>query len=276
MLDEQKALINKALVPVKAGWQQFGCTIISDGWSDIRRRHIINILVSSCLGTYFLRAVDAGKDGEKITGDFIFKHIRQAILEVGEDNVVQVVTDNASNCKAMGEMVEAEFPRIVWTPCAEHCIDLLMEDIAKLPWMQPIVADATKLTTFFRKKHQALSIFRSHSTLDMVRPSKTRFAYMYLVLQRLFKLRDPLLQTVVDPKWRNMHNSQDERTKYLQRKVLDDTFWVEVQSLTVALQPLYVLLRVTDMEGSTLGLVFHLFHQMKEHITKCTKLSEER
>ena len=39
-LDEQRALIDKALLPVKAGWQEFGCTIISDGWSDIHKRHI--------------------------------------------------------------------------------------------------------------------------------------------------------------------------------------------------------------------------------------------
>ena len=28
-LDEQKAVIDKALVPMKARWEQFGCTIIS-------------------------------------------------------------------------------------------------------------------------------------------------------------------------------------------------------------------------------------------------------
>ena len=168
MLEEQKALIDKALVPVKAGWQSFGCTIISDGWSDMRRRHIINILVSSCLGTYFLRAVDAGKAGQSISADFIFHHIREAIMDVAPENVVQVVTDNASNCKRMGELVEAEFPRIAWTPCAAHCLDLLMEDIGKLSWVQPHVTDATKFTTFFRKKHQVLAIFRSHSVLDMM------------------------------------------------------------------------------------------------------------
>ena len=125
-------------------------------------------------------------------------------MEVGPDHVVQVVTNNASNRKSMGAMIEAEFSRMVWTPCASHCLDLLME---RLPWVLPVVADAVKITTFFRKKHGALAIFWSHITLDMVRPSKTRFAYMYLVLQRLYKLRDPLLQIVVDPRWRDMYNS---------------------------------------------------------------------
>ena len=151
-----------------------------------------------------------------------------------------------------------------------------MEDIGKLSWVQPTISDATNITNFFRKKHGALSIFRSHSSLDIVRPSKTRFAYMYLVFQRLFKLRDPLLQTVVDPKWRLMHHAADERTRFIQRKVLNEAFWQEVQCLTVALQPLYVLLRVTDMEGSTMGLVFHLFMQMKDHISSCVILSNER
>ncbi|KAH7278598.1 hypothetical protein KP509_38G048000 [Ceratopteris richardii] len=65
--------------------QVYGCSILSDGWSDMRRRHIINIMVSSCLGIYFLRAIDCSK-----------YHIKVAIQEVGVENVVQVVTDNAS------------------------------------------------------------------------------------------------------------------------------------------------------------------------------------
>ena len=57
----------------------------------------------------------------------------QLVMWVRPENVVQVVTDNASNCEAMGKMVEAEFPKIVWTPCASHCLDLLMEDMGGLP-----------------------------------------------------------------------------------------------------------------------------------------------
>ena len=77
-------------------------------------------------------------------------------------------------------MVESK--EIVWTPCTAYCLDLLMEDIGKLPWIAPTQLGATKIVTLFRKKHQALGIFRSHSSLDIVQPSKMRFAYMYLVL----------------------------------------------------------------------------------------------
>ncbi len=43
--------------------------------------------------------------GTPIMADYIHGHIRQAILDVGLANVVQVVTENASNCKLMGSMI---------------------------------------------------------------------------------------------------------------------------------------------------------------------------
>ena len=200
VLDEEMGRIQKALDPIKEGWKKFGCSILSDGWSDIRRS-IINILVSSCLGTYFLRAIDAGKGGQRITGEFIFHHIRQAIIDIGPENVVQVVTDNASNCRRMGDLIEQEFPSIVWTPCASHCLDLLMEDTGKLPWISSVILEASAIVSFFSKKTKALAIFREYSQLEILQPSKTRFAYMFIVLDRLLAIHNDLRRTVVSLEW---------------------------------------------------------------------------
>ncbi len=81
-LPEEKARIDRQLEPVRAGWAKYGCSILSDGWSDRKKRGIINILVSSPLGTYFVRAVDSGKAGKTTSGAFIYEHIRKAIMEV--------------------------------------------------------------------------------------------------------------------------------------------------------------------------------------------------
>lgn len=81
-LEEEKRHINQLLDPVRAGWEKYGCSILSDGWSDRKKRGLINILVSSPLGTYFVRAVDAAQGGKKTSAEFIFHHIRQAIVEV--------------------------------------------------------------------------------------------------------------------------------------------------------------------------------------------------
>lgn len=71
--------------------------------------------------------------------------------------MVQVVTDNASNCCRMGRLLEAEFPTIVWTPCASHCLDLLMEDIGKLKWVKTVIQRATSMVTFFTTKVKVLA-----------------------------------------------------------------------------------------------------------------------
>jgi hypothetical protein len=217
VLDDEIERISKATEPIRNQWKKFGCSILSDGWSDTRRRSIINIVVSSCLGTYFLRAVDARKGGKSITGEFIFRHIRQAIIDVGAENIVQVITDNASNCVAMGKMVEEEFPTICWTPCASHCLDLLIEDIAKLPWINRVMNEARQIVLFFRRKHKALSILREFTDLEVICPSKTRFAYMFIVLERLNLLHDHLRQAVVSHMWIQWNESNLPESQSVQR-----------------------------------------------------------
>jgi len=76
---------------------------MTDGWTDRMRRTILNFLVNSPRGTVFFKSADASnicKIAEKI-----FEMIDAVVEEVGEDNVVQVVTDNAANYKADSEML---------------------------------------------------------------------------------------------------------------------------------------------------------------------------
>ncbi|KAH7425014.1 hypothetical protein KP509_11G036900 [Ceratopteris richardii] len=276
MLIEEKERIENLLEPIKLGWQTYGCSILSDGWSDIRHRHIINIMVSSCLGTYFLKAIDCSRAGTRITGEFIFEHIKASIEEIGVQNVVQVITDNASNCKRMGELVEAKFPSIVWSPCAAHCLDLLIEDIGKLSWLSPLVSDAKKVISFIRKNHQALAIFRAYSEKELIRPAETRFGYVYHVFARLHVCMDSLRMTVVDPRWRSMARGRTERANFVQRKIFDMDFWAEIECIMPILRPIHIVLRFADMEGSTLGLLYHMYTRMQEAISSVTTLSTSR
>lgn len=57
-LKEEKLRINALLDPVRAGWVNYGCSILSDGWNYRKKRGLINILVPYPLGTYFVWAVD--------------------------------------------------------------------------------------------------------------------------------------------------------------------------------------------------------------------------
>ena len=53
------------------------------------------------------------------------------VEKVRPENVVQIVTDNAANYKAVGEKLMEKRPTLFWTPCAAQCIDLMLEDMFK-------------------------------------------------------------------------------------------------------------------------------------------------
>jgi hypothetical protein len=52
----------------------------------------------------FLYAEDFS--GEEKTGEAIAQFLLQAIDEIGPANVLQVITDNASNCKSAGREIQ--------------------------------------------------------------------------------------------------------------------------------------------------------------------------
>ncbi|XP_058007664.1 uncharacterized protein LOC110641407 [Hevea brasiliensis] len=100
-------LLNKEVTDVKnelksyeEEWAKYGCSIMTDGWTNKKQRTLINFLVNSPKGIVFLESMDASEYSK--TGEKMFELLDRIVECVGEANVVQVVTDNASNCVLAG------------------------------------------------------------------------------------------------------------------------------------------------------------------------------
>lgn len=78
----------------------YGCSLMCDGWLDQRQRTLINFLVNTPWGSFFLESVDAST--HSITGELLYESICKYVERIGPSNVVQVVTDSASNNKLAG------------------------------------------------------------------------------------------------------------------------------------------------------------------------------
>jgi hypothetical protein len=85
---------------------------------------------------------------------------------VGLDNVVQVITNYVYNCKAMDDLLIRDYPLIVWSPCIAHCLDLLIEDIIRLPWVKNIITKVKQIVNFVTKKPKVLAIYRTFKDLN--------------------------------------------------------------------------------------------------------------
>ncbi|KAL0461872.1 UNVERIFIED_CONTAM: hypothetical protein Slati_0074800, partial [Sesamum latifolium] len=97
------------------------------------------------------------------TVEYISQFISSGIEEIGPSNVVQFVTDNASNYIAAGYMIEQKYPHIVKTSCAAYCLDLILEDIDEVPLVKSTLENARKIVKFKYKYQQVLDLMRSHT-----------------------------------------------------------------------------------------------------------------
>jgi hypothetical protein len=114
----------------RKSWKESGYTIMADGWTDKKKRTLVNFLVYSPKGIIFLKSVDATTNSK--TGDFLFKLFSDVVRFVGVENVVHFVTDNASNMVLAGKKLGAKFPSLYWSPCAAHCLNLILADLERL------------------------------------------------------------------------------------------------------------------------------------------------
>jgi len=85
--------------------------LMTDAWTDKKGMGIMNLVVHSAHGVLFLDSVDCS--AVKKNGKCIFDLVDRCIEDIGEENVVQVVTDNASVNVAAASLLAAKRPKIL-------------------------------------------------------------------------------------------------------------------------------------------------------------------
>jgi hypothetical protein len=141
ILEREKQLYQDGLASFQESLQLTWATITSDRWFDVRRRPLLNLFIISPKGEMFLKEVDTGGETKDCSYTaHIARQLIDCIREVGADNVIQVVIDNAIVYKDAGRLVEQEFSWITWMPCTPHCLDVLVEDVGSChglhKWLQ--------------------------------------------------------------------------------------------------------------------------------------------
>ncbi|GAV89458.1 DUF659 domain-containing protein [Cephalotus follicularis] len=185
LLKKEAAQTDEVLKSHKEEWARSGCSIMSDGWQDKSNRTLINFWVNCSKGSMFLESVDASsymKTGEK------FKLLEKVIQAVGEANVVQVITDNGPYYVLAGKNFEAKYPNLYWTPCAAHCVDLILEDIGKLPAIMQTIKRVIELNGYIYNLSSVLHMMRRFTgQRNLLRRAKTRFSTSFITLSSLYK-----------------------------------------------------------------------------------------
>jgi hypothetical protein len=192
-LIEPRRLQIEKQIQEKVGFavKHYGVSICTDGWDDVNRRPLMNVMMSCPAGDVFLGSIDT--TSQKKTMHYIADQMKVYIEKVDPKYVTQVCTDNAANMLGALQDITRTYPHIFAQGCMAHALDLMLEDWAKIQEFSDLIARAKRLCQYIRNHHATMSVFRELSpNLQLVVPSETRFACNFLMLQRLVKLRGVL------------------------------------------------------------------------------------
>ncbi|RVW53209.1 hypothetical protein CK203_006825 [Vitis vinifera] len=122
------------------------------------------------------------------TTDYIFSLMDKVVKEVGEENVVQVVTDNEASFKAVGMLLMEKRKHLFWSACAAHCIDLMLEDIASMKQIKETLDQAKVIIGFIYNSLKVVNLMKVFTKdRDLLRPRITRFATEFILLESLIR-----------------------------------------------------------------------------------------
>ncbi|XP_056167042.1 uncharacterized protein LOC115679450 isoform X2 [Syzygium oleosum] len=279
LLQKEKANIDRLYAPIRNMWREWGVSIVSNGWSDPQRRPLINIMAVSDGEPMFIKSVDCS--GEIKDMHFIFNSLKEVIDEIGHENVVQVITDNASNCKGAGQLIEQEFSSIVWTPCVVHTLNLALKNICaaknveinqvvyeECSWISEIVGDVMQIKHFITNHSMRLAIYNEFVNLKLLSVADTRFASMIVMLRRFKLIKGGLQSMVICDKWNIYRDDNHGRAKFVKEKVLDDFLWDSIDYILSFTAPIYDMLRIFDTDKPCLHLVYDMWDSMIEKVKR--------
>ncbi|XP_043724638.1 uncharacterized protein LOC122671472 isoform X2 [Telopea speciosissima] len=263
-LQDEITTIKEYLVEFKASWSITGCTVMADSWKDAQGRMVINFLVSCPRGVYFVSSIDATDIVEDASN--LFKLLDKVVEEIGEENVVQVITENTASYKAAGKMLEEKRGNLFWTPCAAYCIDQMLEDFAKIKWVGECMDRGKKITKFIYNRTWLLNLMKKEFTegRDLLNSAVTRFATSFITLQSLLDNRIGLKRMFQSNKWLSSHFAQLDEGKEVEKIVLNSTFWKKMQYVRKSVKPiLQVLQKVDSDEGLSMPSIYNDMYRAK-------------
>ncbi|KAK1434207.1 hypothetical protein QVD17_11126 [Tagetes erecta] len=263
LLKDAKQSVKLIVDAYRESWSDTGCTVMGDGWRGSMQRPLINFLVYCPKGISFIKSVDVS--GIESNAESLCNLFGEIVEIVGPANVIHMVTENAPNYKAAGRLLCERHPSICWSPCAIHCINLIMKDIGEMPHVADLVTLASRVTVFIYNHKWPLNWLRKrHGWTEIIRPGVTRFGTSFMTLKSLYDHKSDLQAMVNSNEYKVLKLS---KAKDVELIILDEAFWENCYITVKVMSPILRLLRICDSsEKPASGYVYEGMHRAKKDI----------
>ncbi|KAL7233546.1 hypothetical protein ACSBR1_017209 [Camellia fascicularis] len=159
-------------------------------------------------GTIFQKSVDVTDVPSRTTNHYLGL-MDKVVNEIGEEYVVQIVTDNEATIKVTGYKLMQKMENLYWTGYATHCIDLMLEAIGKKKSVAKVLDCAKVITRFIYNSNWVVDFMKRFTRdRELLRPVITRFATNFITLESIVKHKTAL---------QDMFHSQVEAQQMVQK-----------------------------------------------------------
>ena len=94
---------------------------------------------------------------------FVLSLMDKVVDSIEEENIVQHVTDSESSMKATGEQLMKKRKHLFWSPCATHCIDLILEDIDQMKSIKDAIKQGRRITSFIYNSDKMVNLMKTYT-----------------------------------------------------------------------------------------------------------------
>ncbi|TVU02961.1 hypothetical protein EJB05_51506, partial [Eragrostis curvula] len=251
----------------KGSWARTGCSVLADEWVTDKGRTLINFSVYCPEGTMFLKSVDA--TGIVASSDTLYELLKSIVEEVGEKNVIQVITNNSEIHALAGTRLGETFPTLFWSPCTFQCIDGMLEDFSKEGAISEIINNAKAITGFVYNSSSALNLMKKYlNGKQLLVHAETRAAMNFVTLKNMYSLKEALQTMVNSDEWIHFLLPKKGGIE-VSNLVSNLQFWSSCAAVVRITEPLVHLLKlVSSSKRPSMGYIYAGLYQAKVAIKK--------
>ncbi|XP_074312445.1 uncharacterized protein LOC141647959 [Silene latifolia] len=263
-ISKEKAKLEKAIALVRESWPHTGCTIICVNSLDGSLGCLcIHFFITSSRGFMFLKSIDIN-DGDEADNLFI-NVLSDLIIELGPINVLQIISHLGQASSAFESVLLSKFPRIFWSHCTAHSIQVLMEEIAELDWMKSVVSCARGIEQIVLTYQQSPSCAFYYSQ-ESSNALSMRFAPSYCLVQNIYQMKEALQDLVMSNEWKQWKLNTAGDFVSTEATILGDDFWCRAQIMLQLCEPFVRLVASFNIDKSIMGDVYNWRVQSLEDV----------
>ncbi|KAL6873882.1 hypothetical protein ACP4OV_013964 [Aristida adscensionis] len=248
-------------------WEISGCTVILDSWKSQCGKCFMSVLVHCSKGMLFLKSMDISTIIADV--DELASMLCSVVEYIGVRNIVQVITNDASPHMQAAEhaVLKKHNQSFFFTLCADHCIDLLLKQIAADDHVKEVLMKASRITRFIYGHEQAMGLKALYiGSGEIISNSNLKYVAMFKTLERLVIEKENLMEM-----FRSRDACDDLSSASLFGHIreliqTDEAFWCAASLIVRLTHPLFSFLDKLKHDNCPVGVLYDAMDWAKEEI----------